>query len=43
MFFEWLVLPIGIIFFGALPAISAQTRLMMGKYLGFWVTPKARK
>ncbi len=43
MFFEWLVLPIGIIFFGALPAISAQTRLMMGKYLGFWVTPKSRK
>ncbi len=43
MFFHWLILPISIILFGAIPALSSQTRLMLGKYLGFWVTPKARK
>jgi len=43
MFIHWLVLPLSIIIFGALPALSSQTRLMLGKYLGFWVTPKTRK
>ncbi|MDD5527647.1 MAG: glycosyltransferase family 2 protein [Patescibacteria group bacterium] len=40
---EWLLLPLGIIFFGAFPALDAQTRLMFGKYMGFLVTPKTRK
>ncbi|HTW96469.1 MAG TPA: glycosyltransferase family 2 protein [Candidatus Methylomirabilis sp.] len=40
---EWLLLPLGIIFFGAFPALDAQTRLMFGKYMGFLVTPKSRK
>jgi cellulose synthase/poly-beta-1,6-N-acetylglucosamine synthase-like glycosyltransferase len=39
---EWLLIPIILIFFYAIPAIDAQTRWMLGKYLGFWPTPKTR-
>ena len=39
---EWLLLPLIMIFFSSLPALEAQTRLMMGKYLGFWPTEKTR-
>ncbi len=42
MFLQWILFPINFIFFGALPALDAQTRLMLGKYMGFWITPKAR-
>lgn len=42
MVLQWLVLPISIVIFGAIPGLEAQTRLMFGKYMGFWVTPKAR-
>jgi hypothetical protein len=41
--FEWLMVPFILVFFSALPALHAQTRLMTGKYLEFWVTDKHRK
>lgn len=41
--FGWLIFPIMMIFFSAIPAIDAQTRLMLGKYMGFWPTEKIRK
>lgn len=43
MLLQWLFLPITIIFFGAFPALDAQTHLMLKKYLGFWVTEKVRR
>ncbi|MEY2641031.1 MAG: hypothetical protein RL150_424 [Candidatus Parcubacteria bacterium] len=39
---QWLLIPFTIIIFGAIPGLDAQTRLMVGKYMGFWVTPKHR-
>jgi len=40
---QWIMIPFTVIIFGALPGLDAQTRLMLGKYMGFWVTPKHRK
>ena len=42
MLLQWVLFPINFIVFGAIPALDAQTRLMFGRYMGFWVTPKQR-
>lgn len=42
MALQWVLFPVNFIFFGAVPALDAQTRLMLGRYMGFWVTPKSR-
>ncbi len=42
MVLEWIFVPFTIIFFGSIPCLDAQWRLLRGKYMGFWVTPKSR-
>jgi cellulose synthase/poly-beta-1,6-N-acetylglucosamine synthase-like glycosyltransferase len=39
---EWVLVPAVAVFLSALPALDAQTRLMLGRYMEFWVTDKRR-
>lgn len=43
MVLQWVMVPFTIVIFGAIPGLDAQTRLMFGRYMGFWSTPKHRK
>jgi hypothetical protein len=40
---QWFLLPLISALLGSFPALDAQTRLMCGKYLGFYPTPKKRE
>lgn len=42
MLVQWLLLPVSLVFFSAIPCIDAVTHLMFGKYLGFNVSVKKR-
>ncbi len=42
MVLQWILVPLTMVFFSAIPGLETQARLMFGRYMGFWVTPKAR-
>jgi uncharacterized membrane protein len=43
MTIEWIIVPFIILILGSIPALDAQTRLMLGKYMEFIPTEKAKK
>jgi len=40
---EWIIVPVIIVLLGSTPALDAQTRLMLGRYMEFSSTEKSRK
>ena len=43
MILEWIIVPFIILILGSTPALDAQTRLMLGKYMEFQSTEKIRR
>lgn len=43
MVVQWILAPVIAVPLGALPMLDAQTRMLFGKYMEFWVTKKVRK
>lgn len=43
MMLEWVLVPFIVLILGSLPALDAQTRLLLGKYMQFQVTEKTRR
>ncbi|MDD5595745.1 MAG: glycosyltransferase family 2 protein [Candidatus Omnitrophica bacterium] len=43
MILEWIIVPFIVLILGSTPALDAQTRLMLGKYMVFETTEKKRK
>lgn len=43
MLLQWVLSPIVAIPLGSFPMIDAQTRMLFGKYMEFWVTEKVRR
>lgn len=43
MVVEWVIVPVIFVILGSLPALDAQTRLMLAKYMEFYSTEKTRR